>query len=119
MTWMKDNLVNRIEPLRNGDGWREEKTGWREGNFIETRRHWFTKKVLHDTNGGVNVLNLVEGDEAVVESPTDAFAPFVVHYAETFIVPATVGEYTVRPHGPSIGEGCVTVKAFVRTSAWA
>ena len=118
-SWMKENLVNRIEPLRHGDGWREEKTGLRERNFIETRRYWFTKKVLHDTNGGVNVLNLVEGDEAVVESPTDAFAPFVVHYAETFIVPAVVGEYTIRPHGPSIGKECATIKAFVRTSVWA
>ena len=27
-------------------------------SFIETRRHWFTKKVSHNTNGGVNVLNL-------------------------------------------------------------
>jgi hypothetical protein len=117
--WLKENLVNRVQPLRNGDGWREERTGLHERNFIETLRHWFTKKVPHDTNGGLNVLNLVAGDEAVVESPTDAFAPFVVHYAETFIVPAAVGEYTVRPHGPSIGKECVTVKAFVRTSAWA
>jgi hypothetical protein len=37
------------------------------------------------------VLNLVEGEEAVVESPSGAFAPYVVHYAETFIVPAAVG----------------------------
>jgi hypothetical protein len=116
--WMKENLVNRTEPLGQGDGWREEKTGLSERNFIETRRHWFTKKAPHNTEGGVNLLNLVEGDEAVVESPTNAFAPFVVHYAETFIVPAAVGEYTVRPHGPSIGKECVLVKAFVRKSAW-
>ncbi len=68
----------------------------------------------HETGGSVNVLNLVEGDEAVVESPTGAFAPFVVHYAETFIVPAAVGAYTVRPHGPAVGTQCATVKAFVR-----
>jgi hypothetical protein len=117
-SWAKENLVNRIEPLSTGDGWREEQTGLHERNFIETHRHWFTKKVLHNTNDGVNVLNLVAGDEAVVESPTEAFAPFVVHYAETFIVPAAVGEYTVRPHGPSLGKECVTMKALVRTSAW-
>ena len=69
----------------------------------------------HDTGGGVNVLNLVEGEEALVESPTDAFAPFVVHYAETFIVPAAVGRYTIRPHGPSVGRECATMKALVRT----
>ena len=117
-TWLQANLVNRIEPITSGDGWREENAGVSERNFIETRRHWFTKAVLHNTNGGVNVLNLVEGDEAVVESPTNAFAPFVVHYAETFIVPAAVGEYSLRPHGPSIGKECATIKAFIRTSAW-
>jgi hypothetical protein len=65
----------------------------------------------------VNVLNLVEGDEAIVESPTGAFDPYIVHYAETFIVPAAVGEYTIRPHGAAIGHECATMKAFVRTNA--
>lgn len=117
--WTKLNLVNRIETVAKGDGWREERTGLHEGSFIETRRHRFTKKVGHDTNGVVNVINLVGGEEAVVESPTEAFAPFVVHYAETFIVPAAVGEYTIRPHGPAVGKECATLKAFVRASAWA
>ena len=101
--------------MGEGDGWREERTGLHEGSFIETRRHWFTGKVVHHTNGVVNVLNLVEGREAIVESPTNAFEPFIIHYAETFIVPASVGAYTVRPHGESAGQPCGTVKAFVRT----
>ena len=113
--WTRQNLVNRIKPLGRGDGWREERTGLHEREFIETRRHWFTKAVPHDTGGGVNVLNLVEGEEAVVESPTGAFAPFVVHYAETFIVPASVGCYTIRPHGASISKTYATLKALVRT----
>jgi hypothetical protein len=62
-------------------------------------------------------LNLCEGEEAIVESPGKHFSPFVVHYAETFIVPAAVGEYTIRPHGPSEGKRCGTIKAFVRTQA--
>ena len=112
--WTRDHLVNRIEPLGTGDGWREERTGLHEREFIETRRHWFTKSVAHDTCGGVNVVNLVEGEEAIVESPSGAFEPFVVHYAETFIVPAIVGPYTIRPHGPGIGSECATLKAYVR-----
>jgi predicted NBD/HSP70 family sugar kinase len=110
--WVGKNLVNRFEKITAGLGWWEEKTGLHETEFIETRRHWFTQKVPHHTNGGVNVLNLVEGREAVVESPTGAFEPFVVHYAETFIVPAAVGAYTIRPF--SEGEACATVKAYVR-----
>ena len=105
---------NRVEPLATGDGWREERTGLHELEFIETRRHWFTGTTPHHTHGGVNVLNLVQGTEAVVESPSGAFEPFVVHYVETFIVPAEVGAYTIRPHGAAEGTECATMKAFVR-----
>lgn len=107
-------LVNRVVPVASGDGWKEEKTGLHENEFIETRRHWFTKQVLHQTNNSVNVLNLVEGREAIVESPDNTFEPFIVHYAETFIVPAAVGSYTISPHGASVGQELATIKAFIR-----
>ena len=113
--WTRRHLINAITPIASGEGWTEERTGLHEREFIETRRHRFTGAVAHDTRGGVNVLNLVSGEEALVESPDGRFEPFVVHYAETFIVPAAVGAYTVRPHGPSIGRQCITMKAFVRT----
>jgi mannose-6-phosphate isomerase class I len=112
--WVKQQLVNQIEPVGESAGWREERTGLHEREFIETRRHWFTGTVPHHTRGGLNVLNLVEGREAAVESPQGAFDPFVVHYAETFIVPAAAGEYTIRPCGSSEGQRCATVKAYVR-----
>jgi mannose-6-phosphate isomerase class I len=112
--WVRHSLINRVQPLAAGDGWREERTGLHELEFIETRRHWFTGTVPHETGGQVNVLNLVEGAEAVVESPSGAFEPFVVHHVETFIVPAGVGPYTIRPHGAAEGTQCATMKAFVR-----
>ncbi len=115
--WVKNHLINRVEQVASGAGWIEERTGLHEREFIETRRHWFHEAVAHHTHGGVNVINLIEGDEVIVESPTESFQPFVVHYAETFIVPAAVGAYIVRPHGPSTGKQCATIKAFVRTSA--
>jgi hypothetical protein len=113
--WTRENLINRCVPLGHGDGWREERTGLDEREFIETRRHWFRKAVPHDTCGGFQVLNLVAGEAAVVESPTDGFDPLVVHYAETFIVPAAVAAYTIRPLDTEAQEECATVKAFVRT----
>jgi mannose-6-phosphate isomerase class I len=112
--WVQNNLVNRIEKIDEGMGWVEERTGLHKLEFIETRRHRFTSAVEHDSAGGVHVLNLVEGAEAIVESPTAAFEPFNIHYAETFIVPASVGKYRVRP---SSGTGrCATVRASVRTA---
>jgi len=115
--WARRELINQVQPVGQGPSWREERTGLHALEFIETRRHWFTGTVPHRTGGSVNVLNLVEGAEALVESPTGAFAPFVVHYAETFIVPAIVGDYTIRPHGPAVGGKCATIKALVRMAA--
>jgi mannose-6-phosphate isomerase class I len=112
--WVRRSLVNRVEPLASGKGWREERTGLHELEYIETRRHWFTGTVPHDTKGTVHVLNLVEGEEAVVESPSHAFEPFTVHYAETFIVPAAVGPYTIRPTQPNPQREYGTIQASVR-----
>lgn len=113
--WVRANLVDQVEVLSQEPGVVEERTGLHAREFIETRRHWFTAPVQHDTHGGVNVLNLVEGEEVTVESPTGAFAPFVVHYAETFIVPAAVGAYVIRPTGPNATARHGTIKAYVRT----
>ena len=117
-SWTERELVNRFEEVAAGAGWREERTGLHRREFIETRRHRFSAPVEQDTGGvaagSVHVLTLVEGREATVESPEGAFAPFVVHYAETFVVPAAVGRYRMRPTGESAGETVVTVRASVR-----
>lgn len=105
-----EQLCNHFEQLVDADGIREERTGLHSNEFIETRRHTFSCPVEHNTCGGVNVLNLVEGDEAVVESPDGRFAPFTVHYAETFIIPACVDRYIIRP----LSGECKTIKAYVR-----
>ena len=112
--YVNKHLANRFTQVAEGDGWREECTRLHPNEFIETHRHWFSKPVTHHTNNSVNVLNLVEGEEAVIESPINAFKPFVVHYAETFIIPASVGEYTIAPYGKSVGQECGTIKAYVR-----
>lgn len=113
--FIEAELHNHFEVLSNEDGICEERTGLHRNEFIETRRHTFTSSVTHHTDGGVNVLNLCQGEAAVIESPTNAFEPFEVHYAETFIIPACVGPYTITPLVPSkTGEPYMTIKASVR-----
>jgi mannose-6-phosphate isomerase class I len=113
--WVKDNLINRICTVAEGHGWKEEQTGLHSLEFIETRRYWFEKPVLQENEGTVHVLNMVEGQAAVVESPDACFEDFLVHYAETFIVPAAVGKYRLRPvHSNS---KCATIRASVRTDS--
>ncbi|MGX6978153.1 class I mannose-6-phosphate isomerase [Vagococcus elongatus] len=112
--WVNKQLINKFELIDEGDGWIEEKTGLHETEFIETRRHTFRKPVLHKNRSGLNVLNLVEGKEAVISSPSNQFDPFIVQYAQTFIIPANISEYLIAPYGDSEGQELKTMKAFVR-----
>lgn len=111
--WVREELIGQVRQVAEGPGWREEQTGLHRLEFLETRRHWFTAPVPHHTHGNLNVLNLIEGEAAIVESPSQAFPPFEVHYAETFIVPAAVGAYTIRP-APAAQKALGTIKAYVR-----
>lgn len=113
--WTEENLINNVVTLTEEPDWREERTGLHELEFIETRRYWHSGKINLHTEGGVNVLMVVEGEQAVVESPAKEFDPFVVNYAEAFIVPAHVKDYSIRPTGPSEGKEIATIKAYVRT----
>ena len=113
--WVKHNLINRIRKVSRGPGWTEERTGLHASEFIETRRHWFESPVIHENRGSVHVLNLVEGKAALIDSPDHSFNEFVVHYAETFIVPAAVEKYRVRPLNSATK--CATIRASVRIGA--
>jgi hypothetical protein len=110
--WVRSTTLDLLRPVAEGEGWREERTGLHALEFIETRRHWFTAAVPHDTGGSVHVINLVEGARAVIESPGGAFAPFPIGFAETVIVPAAVGAYRVVPGEP--GRSHATIRASVR-----
>lgn len=109
--WVRENLVNPVEVIREGNGYREEHTGLHTLEFIETRRYWFDREITLDTEGTVSMLNLVEGEEAVVESPENLFEPYTVHYAETFILPACLGKCRVRVRQ---GQKTGLIRAYVR-----
>ena len=113
-----DNIRNVSELLAHGDGWREERLAWDDRPSVEMRRLWFTKQIAQETRGGVNIWKLIEGAEAIIESPVRAFEPVVVYPAETIIVPAAVGRYNIRPHGLSAGTEIAALKASVRIPSY-
>lgn len=95
--WVRENLVNRMEKLEEKDGVKVERTGLHEREFIETRRYTITTFCEMECEGGVSSCNVVDGKGAVIESTDGSFAPYEVHYAETFIVPASVRRFRIRP----------------------
>lgn len=96
-SWVKEHLIGQVETLYDDDGLKVEKTGLHELEFIETRRYSSSRAIDLSTQGEVQVLNLVEGAAAWLESPQGAFEPREIHYAETVIVPAQVQSYRLRP----------------------
>lgn len=97
--WVEENLIHQEKMLCTEAGCTVERTGLHRREFIDTFRYTLQKSCTVHTGDSVHVLNLVEGSEAVVTSPDGAFEPFAVHYAETFIIPASVGSYCLAPSG--------------------
>lgn len=105
-----EHLKNHFSPVAKGEGWDEIKTGLHPNEFIETHRIKFSAPVARQTCGSVHVMNLVDGRRTSIESPTGAFEPFEVHYAETFIIPECIGEFVLRP----LEGECMVMDASVR-----
>ncbi|WP_424684392.1 class I mannose-6-phosphate isomerase [Enterococcus sp.] len=108
---VQNELVNAVIDIKNGDNFREEKTGLHKLEPIETRRHYFTDTVLHSNHDSVNMLNLVQGDQIMIESTDNSFEKVILNYGETFIIPEAIKQYKITP----LTEGeYITMKAFIR-----
>jgi mannose-6-phosphate isomerase class I len=92
--------VGEPSMVRAGDGWTELVLGRHPEIFFAVHRLDFERDAEDDTRGRFHVLNLVEGD--VIDVGGHPLA-----YAETLVVPASVGSYTLR------GGPAKVVKAFV------
>ena len=112
-TRLIDRAADPHQNLSSQEGVVEEHTGLNELEFIETRRHWFTRSARLECHDSVNVLNLVEGGSARVESVDRSFEPFPVNYGETFIVPARVGTYRIT-NTSEADRRIAVIQAYVR-----
>ena len=95
--WVKKNLVNNFTVLHEDENYKETRTGLHELEFIESRVYDVRTSVTFRSDGEFCICNLVDGQQAVLESPEGRFEPYVVHYAETFIIPADAGDVVIKP----------------------
>jgi mannose-6-phosphate isomerase class I len=105
---VRDELLPDPRQVRDGPGFVEIELGRHPELFFAIHRLDFTSSVEEDTAGRFHVLNLVDGDNVLVE--TDAGRVHRLGYAETILVPAAVGRYRLRS---TAGGTCRVVKAFV------
>lgn len=105
------DLVQAPRAVRKGDGWTEEVLGQLPEMFFAVHRLAIeAHSVAPDaTDGRFHVINVVEGDGVLVR--TEAGHEHRLAYAETLVIPAGVGAYTVAGLGDSANR---VVKAFVK-----
>ena len=94
--WTEANLLHQERVVREDDAGTVEHTGLHSLEFIETERHTVLGSREVDVMDSVNVINLVDGAEAVIAGVGGAFPDTVIHYGETFVIPASVGRYVLR-----------------------
>ena len=92
-------LIQAPRTQTSGDGWREELIGQLPEMFFEVHRLVLASGVSagQDTDGRFHILTLVEGSQALLRTAAGHEHP--LNYAETIVVPASVGSYTVRNLG--------------------
>ena len=96
---VRRDLVQSPRPLRKGDGWSEELLGALPEMFFGVRRVLVEgdRPAEDDTDGRFHILNVVEGYG--VDITTAAGHQHALAYAETLVVPAAVGAYTLTKTG--------------------
>jgi mannose-6-phosphate isomerase class I len=107
---VREELLQPPRQIRSGADWREELLGTLPEMFFEIRRIDIVgdEPAPDDTAGRFHVLNLVQGEGVEIEA---AGGVHPLAYAETLVVPASVGPYSIR----RIGTGAARlVKALVR-----
>ena len=79
----------------------EEVLAPEENTQVTISRIWFERELTLETKGVFNMFNLIDGKEIIIEGVTGEFKPFTVHYAETFFIPASIGQFIIKSSGKS------------------
>jgi mannose-6-phosphate isomerase class I len=107
-TQVRDQLVREPKVVRSEPGLTELELGRHPELFFAVHRLDFDDRAEDDTAGRFHVLNLVAGDAVTVE--TAAGRVHRLAYAETLVMPASVGHYRLTR---TTGGPCKVVKALV------
>ncbi|MGZ3852593.1 MAG: class I mannose-6-phosphate isomerase, partial [Flavisolibacter sp.] len=94
--YVQEHLLSRPVVEKEWDGGRKLKLPTHQEHFYTVDRYEFLDAVQINTKNQCHVCMLVEGQE--IEVVVDGKG-FLFHYAETFIIPASVDVYEMRQKG--------------------
>ena len=100
--------ISKPYTLAQGEGWKTVHLPTHEAHFYDVHRIEFEEEVTVQTRQVCHVLMLVEGTAVSVQVGD---RETVFRFAETFVIPAAVSQYTLVNNGSGIAK---VVKAFVK-----
>ncbi|MCR4960261.1 MAG: class I mannose-6-phosphate isomerase [Lachnospiraceae bacterium] len=95
--YVNRELIHKEQTLLDEEGCKIERTGLHYREPIEVERYSIERPVSIKCDDSVIQGNLVDGREAIIRSEDESFPSLTVHYAESFIIPASVGEFVIEP----------------------
>ncbi|MDA0871347.1 MAG: class I mannose-6-phosphate isomerase [Firmicutes bacterium] len=84
--FVKANYINPFKVVNNY----LEKSGIDHGTFLDAYRISIDQQLHYTFKKTVQMANLVEGKSMIVSSLDASFDDIIIHYAETFVIPANV-----------------------------
>ncbi|GHT52405.1 hypothetical protein AGMMS49982_12560 [Bacteroidia bacterium] len=106
---IKREFISQPCVLDTNDRYTVEHLPTHANHFYDVHRYSFDKEITIETNNKCHVWMLVEGSSVIVETAQGMKQRF--NYAETFVIPAAAGSYTITNEGKG---NALMVKAFVK-----
>ncbi|GHT45340.1 hypothetical protein AGMMS49965_22200 [Bacteroidia bacterium] len=106
---IKREFISQPCVLDTNDRYTVEHLPTHANHFYDVHRYSFDKEITIETNNKCHVWMLVEGSSVIVETAQGMKQRF--NYAETFVIPAAAGVYTITNEGKG---KALMVKAFVK-----
>jgi mannose-6-phosphate isomerase len=98
-SWVKENLIQKPQVIREGDGFREMIVGQHDLLYFSLRNVLFWERYEDETTDRFHVLVLVEGEKCLIRSLTYPDRYYKQNYLDMIIVPAGFGPYEVINQG--------------------
>lgn len=98
-SWVKENIAQKPQLLRSGEGWAEYTVGEHDLLYFSLFRYEFEKKIEGNTDGVFHVLTLVDGEKVVVYPKDHPERRYVQNYLDMVVVPANTSAYVIENLG--------------------
>ncbi|WP_129717619.1 class I mannose-6-phosphate isomerase [Pedobacter sp. SYP-B3415] len=92
-----NELISKQQTIANGADWQIVHVPTHEAHFYDVKRLEFDTQLEQQTSGSPHICMLVEGESVQVVLKDGRQVQY--HYAETFVIPAAAGTYSVINNG--------------------